>query len=117
LADAEVAQVHRIRRTVAEDNPVFSVWDENAFIDAGLYGSSQTGHAHPIGGFIGTIHTLRKWTTEWLRTITPEQWQRAALHPQKGPQTVRSLVEMITWHLEHHAVFLNKKVCRMAPEK
>jgi hypothetical protein len=38
LADAELAFVHRMRRVVGEDSPVFSVWDENSFIDANIYG-------------------------------------------------------------------------------
>jgi hypothetical protein len=113
LADAELAQVHRIRRTVAEDNPVVAAWDENAFIDAGLYGSPTEGVSYPIGGFIGTIHTLRRWTSEWLRTLDPDQWSRQALHPEKGPQTTRSWIEMISWHLEHHAAFLNLKIAKM----
>lgn len=113
LADSELVQAHRVRRTVAEDNPVFSVWDENAFTQSGLYGDPATGSKHPIGAFVATIHTLRRWTSEWLKTLTPEQWGRAALHPEKGPQTVRSLVESTTWHLEHHADFLNRKVARM----
>ncbi|MBL8991298.1 MAG: hypothetical protein JNJ48_06935, partial [Phycisphaerae bacterium] len=36
LADAELAFVHRMRRIVGEDGPVFSLWDENTFIDHGL---------------------------------------------------------------------------------
>src|SRR5690606_14258592 len=33
LADAELVFVHRLRRAVAEENPVLSVWEENAFVD------------------------------------------------------------------------------------
>lgn len=103
LADAEVAQAHRIRRAVAEVSPVFSAWDENAFVDSGL-------HSGPIAGYVAVIHTLRKWTAEWLVMLDTAAWARKALHPEKGPQTVRRLVENPAWHLEHHAWYLNRKV-------
>jgi hypothetical protein len=109
LADADLSFVHRMRRAVAEENPVFEPWDENAFIDSGLYNGGQ----YPIGGFIATIHTLRRWTSEWLATLSPEQLRRRAMHPERGPQTVRGILEYSTWHLEHHARFLNAKVCKM----
>jgi hypothetical protein len=110
LADAELAQVHRMRRTIAEDHPVLSVWDENAFIDAGLYGTKGEGELHPAGAFVAVVHTLRKWTAPWLRTLAEEQWDRKALHPERGEQGVRRMVAHISWHLEHHASFLNRKV-------
>jgi hypothetical protein len=116
LADAELVFSHRMRRAVAEENPVLAVWDENAFIDAGLY----NGGRYPIGGFVAAIHTLRRWTSEWLATLTPEQLARQAMHPERGPETVRWMLVLTTWHLEHHARFLNAKVCKMlgpAPEE
>ncbi len=109
LADAELLYVHRMRRTIGEDQPVLALWDENGAIDAGLY----SGPDKPIGAFVATIHTLRRWTSEWLATLTPEQLQRRALHPQRGEMTVRKMLHDLTWHLEHHAKFLNAKVERM----
>ncbi len=112
LADAELVYIHRIRRILGEDNPVFALWDENAFVDAGIYGIPGTGARHPIGAFIAVVHTLRKWTAGWLDTLSPQQWGRPGLHPERGPKTVRTLVEGTTHHLEHHAWFLNRKVER-----
>jgi hypothetical protein len=109
LADAELAFVHRMRRAVAEQNPVFAPWDENAFIDGGLYAGGQ----HPVAGFVATIHTLRRWTAEWLTTLLPEELARRGMHPERGPQTVRQILAYDTWHFEHHAAFLNAKVCRL----
>lgn len=110
LADAELAQVHRIRRTVAEEHPVLATWDENAFIDAGLYGRPGSGADYPAGAFVAVIHTLRKWAAQWLRTLPEEAWERKALHPERGELTVRLMTAHITWHLEHHAWYLNRKV-------
>jgi hypothetical protein len=126
LADAELVFSHRMRRAVSEENPVLAVWDENAFIDAGLYAGADENagrFAQPIGGFVAVLHTLRRWTSEWLNSLTEAQLARKAMHPQRGPQTVRDMLAMTTWHLEHHAAFLNAKVMKMmgpaeaAPQK
>lgn len=126
LADAEIATVHRVRRAVAEDHPVIAAWDENAFIDAGVYGRSSSaknageplpagpgGSAFPLAGFVAVVHTLRRWMSEWLLTLTPSQWERAALHPERGELSVRTLLDYDAWHLEHHAWYLNAKVERL----
>lgn len=121
LADAEIATIHRVRRAVAEDNPVIAPWDENAFIDAGIYGHASradrpgngpavASSAFPLAGFVAVIHTLRRWMSEWLMTLTPAQWERSVMHPERGELTVRHLVAYDTWHVEHHAWFLNAKV-------
>jgi hypothetical protein len=115
LADAELAYTHRMRRAVAEDSPVVNAWDENAFVDAGLY----AGGKHPIAGFIAMIHTTRRWTAEWLSTLAPEQLQRRVMHEQNGEMKMRKMLVYTTWHLEHHVRFLNAKICKFlgpAPE-
>lgn len=116
LADAEIVYSHRMRRAVAEDHPVLAVWDENAFVDENLYGLGQGdgrgGHSTSMGGFLAVVHTLRLWTSDWLATLRPEQWDRLALHPERGPLSVHQMVAMATWHLEHHARFLKAKLDR-----
>lgn len=115
LADAELPFVHRMRRVVAEENPVLQPWDENAFIDAGLYGSERTPPdlRQPIGAYIATIYTLRKWTSDWFRTLPPQAWERKGLHTVRGEQTLKVILTYDTWHLDHHACFLNRKVERL----
>ncbi len=123
LADAEIATIHRVRRAVAEDHPVVALWDENAFIDAGVYGRASAAvdaagnapapiasSAFPLAGFVAVIHTLRRWMSEWLMTLTPAQWERSVMHPQRGEVTVRQMVSYDVWHLEHHGWYLNAKV-------
>ena len=118
LADAELVFVHRMRRAVGEENPVVALWDEDSFIDSGIYGRAgapAAGHstAYPIAGFVAVIHTLRRWHSEWLATLTPAQFERALLHPQRGAMTVRRVLDYSTWHLQHHAWYLNAKVTKM----
>jgi len=125
LADAELVYAHRMRRAVAEDHPVLAVWDENAFVDANVYGlggrptagpapgSRGDAHTTSMGGFLAVVHTLRLWTADWMATLTPDQWKRRALHPERGPLTVHQMLGTATWHLEHHARFLRAKLDRL----
>lgn len=114
LADAEIAFTHRLRLVIGEDGPVFSTWDEESFLLNNLYGSGETGpnatSKHPVAAFIAVIHTQRRWMSEWLTTLTDAQWNRKAMHPQRGEQTTRVILEYATFHLEHHAWYLNAKV-------
>lgn len=113
IADAELVFVHRVRRTVAEERPMLAVWDENAFIDAGLYGDQRSGPARPVAAFVAVIHTLRLWHSEWLLTLGRDDWSRVALHPERGEQSVRTIMDYAAWHLEHHAWYLSRKLALM----
>ncbi len=117
LADAEIVFVHRMRRAVAEDRPVLAVWDENAFIDSGLYAlPKEVSNGDPaslIGGHVAVLHTMRMWSFQWLSGLSPEQFERVALHPERGEQSVRTILSYSIWHVEHHGRFLQKKCDRM----
>lgn len=109
LADAELAFTFRIRKAIGEERPMVEPWDENAFIDAGLYATGTP----PIGGFVAVIYTMRTWLGEMLGHLTPAQWGRKVMHPVYGEISVRQIVETTTYHLERHAWFLNAKVERL----
>jgi hypothetical protein len=121
VADAEVVFVERMRRAVGEDNPVVSVWDENSFVDSGIYGNAPKAYSEEpegdhhrvmtaVGGPLAVIHTLRQWTGQWLLSLPEAAWSRKIMHPERGEMTLKNILEYATWHLEHHAAFLTRKV-------
>lgn len=114
LADAEIVNAHRVRRAFGEQRPTLAVWDENAFIDSGLYGCTDaTAFRPPIGGDIAAIHTTRSWMVAMLFQLEDHHWQRQALHPERGPISIRDIVDYNCFHLENHAVYLNAKVYKL----
>ena len=113
LADAELVFTHRIRRIIAEDGPVLALWDHEAFLDSSIYGPELRS---PAAGFVAAIHTMRRWTAELLMSLTPEQWERTAMHPEQGEVRVLKLVEYAAWHVENHAKFLKMKLDLMLGE-
>ncbi len=112
LADDELSNAHRVRKILAEDKPMLQAWDENAFIDAGLYAK----HASPIGGYVALIYTLRIWHSELLSSLEDGQWLRTGMHVEHGERSILDIVRYSTWHLERHAWYLNKKIRHMLGE-
>lgn len=113
LADCELVYLHRIRRAVAEETPMLGVFDHDAFVEAPFSGPGGRGGvsmAPPVAGAVAVVHTLRRWALDWLFDMDEATQNRAALHPERGSMTVRDIVSMATWHLEHHSAFLNAKV-------
>ncbi len=114
LADAEIVNAHRVRRAFGEQRPTLAVWDENAFIDSGLYGCTDApAFRPPIGGDIAAIHTTRSWMVAMLFQLEDHHWHRQALHPERGPISIRDIVDYNCFHLENHAVYLNAKVYKL----
>lgn len=124
IFDTELLYNMRLRRTLAEDAPVLENFDEHAFIDSplsGMHGRTpgEPGIKQPIGAMAASVHTLRQTMAAALYQLAPAEWDRRAMHPQRGPVTFRDLLAIATAHLEHHARFLNAKVERFlgpAPE-
>lgn len=113
LADAEIVNAHRVRRAFGEDRPTLAVWDEDSFIDSGLYGCTDaTGFRPPIGGDVAAIHTTRSWMVAMLFQLEDHHWHRQAMHPERGPISIRDIADYNCWHLENHAAYLNAKVAK-----
>jgi hypothetical protein len=120
LADSELVFARDIRRIIAEDGPTLASFDEQAFIDAGLYDPTSDGvggeapggfpGGKPVAGFVAMIHTTRLFIGQYLATLSEEQFARTGLHPESGPTSVRDILNYAAWHLEHHAWFLQRKL-------
>lgn len=107
LADADVAFTQWMRRAVAEDEPVVDSWNELAFIDSGMYSKGT------VAEFVAVIRSMRRWTGDWLATLSPEPMARQIVHKDAGAMSVRRLMVCAAWHLEHHGWYLNAKMARI----
>lgn len=113
LADSELVLGHRMRRVVAEDRPVFGLWDDDAFVTRGLYGAPGTDNQPKVAAHIAMIHTMRLWLAEWLRSVPDADWSRQGMHPERGPMTLHDVVAVAAWHIEYHGWFLDRKIERL----
>lgn len=94
LADAELAFGFRMRQAVAEDNHVTQPWDQDKWSAPYIKLSGEAA--------LHTFAVTRAWNLAWLKSLPPEAFSRQFLHPERGPMTIQSLVELIAGHDLNH---------------
>ncbi|MGC4031811.1 MAG: DinB family protein [Tepidisphaeraceae bacterium] len=107
LADAENAFSQRIKRIVAEDNPTYTAWQENRFIERLAYDQQSAEDA------VKLIELERRQIVRILKTVGPRVLDRTGVHAERGPQTGRLVVEYAAWHLTHHLNFIKEKKAKL----
>ena len=96
-ADSHANAYIRTRFALVEDN--FTVKPYNESVWAELVDAKGANVAP-------SVSMLRGMHARWailLRTLTPEQFQRPLLHPERGPMTIHNLIQLYAWHGRHHA--------------
>ncbi|MFT4112409.1 DinB family protein [Silvibacterium sp.] len=107
LTDSELAFSFRARQALAEENHVIQPFDQDKW--AATYAVYE---AHDA---LALFCDARKWNMALFRSLTPEQKARAAVHPERGPLTVWTIVETIAGHDLHHLQKLESIAADFAP--
>jgi hypothetical protein len=102
LADAELVRSVRIRTLLAEDEPAIVPFDE------GLWKRRLQYLWRNLEGSIALFDQLCYSTAEILRHAGKDAFARQGQHPERGPLTVRDLVEAGIQHVEEHAAQLQE---------
>jgi hypothetical protein len=94
LADCELAFGFRYRQTLAEDNHTVQPFDQDQWAaNFAAYDAPQA---------LDTFTALRNWNLALIRTLTPEQMSKAVMHPERGRETFRVLIEISAGHDINH---------------
>jgi hypothetical protein len=96
VADAEVLGATRMRFLVAEPQKVLNTWDQDRWASALNYRDQPVEHSLEL------FRVVRSATAAMLRRLTPECWEREAVHEQTGNVCLSELVKHYTDHAEHH---------------
>ena len=97
LADSEMTSAIRLRRLLAEENPVIAGYDEELFRRRLYYDS------RPIAGSLAALKAARETTAEIVDRLTEEEWTRAGTHSESGPYSVETWLEIYAAHGHDHA--------------
>ncbi len=97
LADSEIVGAGRFRRTIAEDSPTLMGYDQEAW--ARNLGYEQRRVSESLKSF----RRLRAENHELLKSLPESAFGRAATHSERGPLTLRQLLESDAAHVETHA--------------
>ena len=94
LADCELAFGFRYRQTLAEDNHTVQPFDQDKW--AGAYAAYEARQA------LETFAALRRWNLALISKLTPEQMSKGVMHPERGQETFRGLIEISAGHDVNH---------------
>ena len=96
LADSEMTSAIRLRRLIAEDDPVISGYDEVGF-------AKKLTSDRPIEPSLEAMRWARESTAQILERLTEEDWQRAGTHSESGPYSVENWLTIYASHGHDHA--------------
>lgn len=94
LADCEVAFAFRLRQAAAEESYVVQPFDQDRW-------ASSYPNADPAAA-LAVFLSVRAWVLAFLRELPAETFDKPVVHPELGPLTFRTLVEIIAGHDCNH---------------
>jgi uncharacterized damage-inducible protein DinB len=103
LLDADLVAAERMKRVIAEDEPLLQSFDENAWIDR--LGAQEMSVEEAVNLFVAN----RRWMTRVLARCSEADFGRAGTHSEAGRLTLAALVTKMVNHLDHHLRFLYTK--------
>jgi hypothetical protein len=96
LRDTEESFLGRFEHIVAiPEAPLFGI-NPDRWAEERQYLRNDAGEA------LAAFHKRRAETLAFLRTLTPEQWQRGGVHPTRGRLTIGDFVTLMAWHDDNH---------------
>jgi hypothetical protein len=99
IADSHMNAFIRVRLALTEDWPTVKPYDEKAW--ATLHDALA-----PVEWSLEIVEALHARWVMMLNSLTPEQWERGCLHPERGRLTVATLTLMYAWHAKHHTAHI-----------
>jgi hypothetical protein len=103
VADFEIVGADRIKRTIAEEQPLLADGDESLFAARLAY------HDRELEDELQVIGSIRAQVTRILRTLSEADFGRIGRHSSAGPLTLAQYVERGTRHIPHHVKFIEEK--------
>jgi uncharacterized damage-inducible protein DinB len=103
LLDSDLVHADRMKRVLAEDEPVLLAFDENRWIERLDSGGM------PVAEAVNLFSAHRHWMSRILRKCTEADFSRAGIHSEAGRKSLADLVATSVGHVDHHLRFLFAK--------
>ena len=97
LADSEMVSAMRLRKLIAETNPVIYGYDEQ------LYANSLWYSDRPLEPSLLAFRGARESTAALLEHLSEADWARQGWHTESGPYSVERWLEIYASHGFDHA--------------
>ena len=96
LADSEATAYVRLRRLIAEDDPLIQGYDEPEY-------ARRLHYDRPIASSLAVLRGVRAASLDLLESLTPDEWDRHGTHAESGAYTVDRWLEIYAGHSHEHA--------------
>ncbi len=96
VADSHLNAFVRTKLALTEDRPTIKPYDQEAW--AGLPDVSGP----PVETSLAIVDGLHARWSRLLRSLAPEQFARAMVHPEIGDIDLDFLLQLYGWHGRHH---------------
>ena len=96
LADSEATAYVRLRRVLAENEPVIAGYDEPEW-------ARRLHYDRPIEPSLAVLRAVREASLQLLEALSPDEWQRSGSHVESGPYTVARWLQIYSEHAHDHA--------------
>jgi hypothetical protein len=94
LADAEVGVGFRVRQILSEENHRIQPFDEGRWAERYADVDAQAA--------LASFLALRRWNIAWFKKATPADLRREAFHPERGPETLDTVIRLLAGHDLNH---------------
>jgi hypothetical protein len=101
LADSEATAYVRLRRLIAEDEPMIAGYNEPEY-------ARRLHYERPIGPSLAVLRAVREASLQLLESATPDEWRRTGTHSESGPYSVEGWLEIYAGHSHDHADQIRK---------
>ena len=96
LADSESMAYIRLRRLIAEDDPVIQGYDEPEW-------ARRLHYDRPIEPSLAVVRAVREASLQLLESLTPAEWDRTGTHSESGEYSVERWLVIYAAHPQEHA--------------
>ena len=111
LTDAEMVATTRLRRIIAEDRPKLEAFDQDAWATNLDYARRKTSQA------LETFRRIRGENYELLKDLPAATFEREGLHSERGPMSLKQLLQLMAEHAENHAAQLRARRAEFKAQK
>ena len=96
LADSELVGAQRFRQVIAEDKPTLTAFDQEAWARNLDYARRLPKQS------LETFRRVRAENHELLKGVPESAFERTGIHTERGPLTLRQLLDGYAGHAESH---------------
>ena len=100
MRDIEELLLTRLTLIVAMDEPRLVGFDPDKTPDR--WAKDRQYLRNDTDEALAAFRSRREESLAFLRGLTPEQWDRSAIHPTRGRMTIDDFVTLESWHDENH---------------